>query len=140
MNWAHSTLFINHPKFLERLGQTMIDNGVKPEIEVFDAGMYYNSLYYLKKVLIAPPPYYQFVHGAPGGTTATVENLVYLKRAFCRMASNGRRSGSVAATYRSSWQRWRWAATSVSGWRTTCSMPRTVSQNRMRSLLHGPCA
>jgi len=79
MNWAHSTLFINHPKFLEKLGQTMIDNGVKPEIEVFDAGMFYNSLYYLKKGFIAPPPYYQFVLGAPGGTTATVENLVYLK-------------------------------------------------------------
>ncbi len=79
MNWAHSTLFINHPKFLEKLGQVMIENGVKPEIEVFDAGMFYNSEYYIKKGVIKAPAYYQFVLGAPGGTTATVENLVYLK-------------------------------------------------------------
>nr|MBP9643644.1 3-keto-5-aminohexanoate cleavage protein [Budvicia sp.] len=31
MNWAHSGLFINHPKFLEKLGQVMIDNDVRPE-------------------------------------------------------------------------------------------------------------
>lgn len=79
MNWGHSTLFVNHPKFLEKLGQTMIDNGVRPEIEIFDAGMFYNSLYYISKGLIKTPAYYQFVLGAPGGSTATVENLVYLK-------------------------------------------------------------
>lgn len=79
MNWAHSGLFINHPKFLEQLGQVMIDSGVKPEIEIFDAGMFYNSLYYIKKNLIKTPAYYQLVLGAAGGTAATVENLVYLK-------------------------------------------------------------
>ncbi len=79
MNWAHSGLFINHPKFLEKLGQTMIDNGIRPEIEIFDAGMFYNSLHYIKNGLIKTPAYYQFVLGAAGGTAATVENLVYLK-------------------------------------------------------------
>ncbi|MEN3930822.1 3-keto-5-aminohexanoate cleavage protein [Microvirga sp. W0021] len=79
MNWGHSTLFVNHPKFLEKLGTTMIENGVKPEIEIFDAGMYYNSEYYIKKGFLQAPAYYQFVLGAPGGSTATVENLVYLK-------------------------------------------------------------
>ena len=79
MNWMHNSLFINHPLFLEKLGQIMIDNGVKPEIEIFDAGMFYNSLHYIKKGLIKTPAYYQFVLGAAGGTAATVENLVYLK-------------------------------------------------------------
>lgn len=79
MNWGHNALFINHPKFLEELGQTMQDNGVKPEVEIFDAGMVYNSLYYLKKGVLKAPVHYQFVLGAPGGTTATVDNLVYLK-------------------------------------------------------------
>ena len=79
MNWAHSGLFINHPKFLEKLGQVMIDNNVRPEIEIFDAGMFYNSLYYIKKNLIKTPAYYQLVLGAAGGTAATVENLVYLR-------------------------------------------------------------
>jgi uncharacterized protein (DUF849 family) len=79
MNWMHSSLFINHPKFLEELGVTMQENGVKPEIEIFDAGMVYNSLYYLKKGILKAPLHYQFVLGAAGGTAATVENLVYLK-------------------------------------------------------------
>jgi uncharacterized protein (DUF849 family) len=79
MNWGHSTLFINSPKFLEELGTTMLEHDVKPEIEIFDAGMIYNSLYYLKKGILKAPIHYQFVLGAPGGSTATVENLVYLK-------------------------------------------------------------
>lgn len=79
MNWMHSTLFVNHPKFLEELGNTMQECGVKPEIEIFDAGMVYNSLYYKKKGVLQGPLHYQFVLGAAGGTAATVENLVYLK-------------------------------------------------------------
>jgi uncharacterized protein (DUF849 family) len=79
MNWGHSTLFLNPPKFLEELGTTMQEYNVKPEIEIFDAGMIYNSLYYLKKGILKAPIHYQFVLGAAGGSTATVENLVYLK-------------------------------------------------------------
>lgn len=79
MNWMHNSIFENHPKFLEELGLTMQEYGVKPEIEIFDAGMVYNSLYYLKKGILKAPLHYQFVLGAAGGTAATVENLVYLK-------------------------------------------------------------
>lgn len=79
MNWMHSGLFLNTPQFLEKLGQVMIENNVKPEVEVFDAGMIYNSLYYIKKGVLKAPVHYQFVLGAAGGTEATVENLVYLK-------------------------------------------------------------
>lgn len=79
MNWMHSSLFINHPKFLEELGLTMQEYGIKPEIEIFDAGMVYNSLYYLKKGILKAPVHYQFVLGAAGGMSGTVENLVYLK-------------------------------------------------------------
>jgi 3-keto-5-aminohexanoate cleavage enzyme len=79
MNWMNNSLFINHPKFLEQLGMTMQEAGVKPEIEIFDAGMIYNSLYYLKKGFLKAPLHYQLVLGAAGGSAATVENLVYLK-------------------------------------------------------------
>jgi uncharacterized protein (DUF849 family) len=79
MNWMHTALFINHPAFLEKLGAVMIENGVKPEIEVFDAGMYYNAAYYMKKGVIKTPGHFQFVLGAAGGIAATVENLVFLK-------------------------------------------------------------
>lgn len=79
MNWMHSSLFLNPPHFLEALGHTMQASGTKPEIEIFDAGMVYNSLHYLKKGVLKAPLHYQFVLGAAGGTAATVENLVYLK-------------------------------------------------------------
>lgn len=79
MNWAHSTVFENSPPFLEKLGKVMQENGVKPEIEIFDGGMVYNALYYLKKEVLTAPLHFQFVLGAPGGMDATVENLVFLK-------------------------------------------------------------
>jgi 3-keto-5-aminohexanoate cleavage enzyme len=79
MNWMNNSLFLNHPKFLEQLGITMQEVGVKPEIEIFDAGMIYNSLYYLKKGFLKAPLHYQLVLGAAGGSTATVQNLLYLR-------------------------------------------------------------
>jgi len=79
MNWAHSTVFENSPRFLEKLGMVMQENNIKPEIEIFDAGMVYNALYYLKKGVLKAPLHFQFVLGAPGGMTATVENLMFLK-------------------------------------------------------------
>lgn len=79
MNWAHSTVFENSPRFLEKLGLVMQENNIKPEIEIFDAGMVYNALYYLKKGILKAPLHFQFVLGAPGGMAATVENLMFLK-------------------------------------------------------------
>lgn len=79
MNWLHTSVFENSPKFLEKLGVVMQENNIKPEIEIFDAGMVYNALYYLKKGILKAPLHFQFVLGAAGGMDATVENLVFLK-------------------------------------------------------------
>ena len=78
MNWANNTIFENSPGFLEKSAASMAECGVKPEIEIFDAGMIYNSLYYLKKGLLQERPHFQFVLGAPGGMTAEVKNLLFL--------------------------------------------------------------
>ena len=79
MNWMHNSLFLNPPAFLEKLATVMNENGVKPEIEIFDGGMIYNAEYYLKKGFLKGPLHYQFVLGAAGGMAATVNNLVFLK-------------------------------------------------------------
>ena len=79
MNWMHNSLFLNPPAFLEKLATVMNENGVKPEIEIFDGGMIYNAQYYEKKGFLKAPLHYQFVLGAAGGMGATVENLVFLK-------------------------------------------------------------
>lgn len=79
MNWAHAAVFMNAPPFLEKLGKTMIANGIKPEIEVFDSGMLNNALYYIQKGVILTPPHFQFVLGAAGGADGRIESLMYLR-------------------------------------------------------------
>ena len=79
MNWQHRTVFENRPDFLEKLAQTQKEHNVKPELEIFDAGMLYNTLYLVEKGLLEPPLHYQFCLGVPGGTAATVENFMHMK-------------------------------------------------------------
>lgn len=79
LNWLHTSVFINSPPFLEALGKCAQENGVKPEIEIFDGGMVENSIYYLKKGILKESPFYQIVLGAAGGMSGTVENLVFLR-------------------------------------------------------------
>lgn len=79
MNWQHRTIFENHPRFLEKLGHALQESNVKPEIEIFDGGMIYNVLHYLKTGVLKAPCHFQLVLGAPGGLDNTVENLVFLK-------------------------------------------------------------
>ncbi|MEI8157130.1 MAG: 3-keto-5-aminohexanoate cleavage protein [Burkholderiales bacterium] len=78
MNWAHTTIFENSPRFLEKLANSMSECNVKPEFEIFDPGMIYNVLHYMKKGLITGRPHFQFVLGAPGGMTAEVKNMMFL--------------------------------------------------------------
>lgn len=79
MNWLNSSLFLNPPKFLEALGQTMQDCHVKPEIEAFDPGMIANAAYYLKKGVLKAPLHFQFCMGCANGIPGTVKNLVFMK-------------------------------------------------------------
>jgi uncharacterized protein (DUF849 family) len=69
---------MNGPAFLEILGKELQSAGVKPEIEIFDMGMLYNALYYLKKGILQEPAHFQICLGASGGMPATAENLLYM--------------------------------------------------------------
>ena len=79
MNWQYRTIFENHPRFLESLGRTTQAYNIKPEIEIFDAGMIYTAQHYIKTGVLAPPCHFQLILGAAGGVKATVEDLLYLK-------------------------------------------------------------
>ncbi len=79
MNWLHTTVFENSPKFLEKIGTLMQEVNVKPEIEAFDPGMIYNAGYYLKKGILKAPVHFQFCMGCAGGIAATTKNLVFMK-------------------------------------------------------------
>jgi len=78
-NWMPSAVFMNSPQFLEQLGDAYMKKGIKPEIEIFDAGMLNVTKYFVKKGHLPTPCHFQFCLGVGGGMPATVENLLYLK-------------------------------------------------------------
>lgn len=78
-NWMPTTVFMNTPQFLQKLGDVYIEKDIKPEIEIFDAGMLGITDYFVKKGHLLAPCHYQFCLGVLGGMPATVENLLYLK-------------------------------------------------------------
>ena len=78
-------VFINPPEWAETAAKRMKDNGVKPEIEIFDVGHIYQSLDLIQKGLIHDPPYFQLCMGVKWGIAASVENLIFMKN---RLPSN----------------------------------------------------
>jgi uncharacterized protein (DUF849 family) len=56
-------VYDNPPDFVTSLAQSMLDNAVKPEIEVFDLAMLYNAKALADQGLLAPHPHVQFVLG-----------------------------------------------------------------------------
>lgn len=78
-NWMPGGVFMNTPQFLQELGDVYMERGIKPEIEIFDAGMLGIANYFVKKGHLPTPCHFQFCLGVLGGMPATVENLLYLK-------------------------------------------------------------
>ena len=79
MNWQNRTILENHPRFLKTLGKEAQRLDIKPEIEIFDAGMIYTAEHYVKTGILKAPCHFQLILGAAGGVKATVEDLIMLK-------------------------------------------------------------
>lgn len=78
-NWMPSLVFVNSPQLLEELGDTFMEKGIKPEIEIFDAGMLGVTEYFVKQGhLPSGTMHYQLCLGVLGAMPATVDNLMYL--------------------------------------------------------------
>ncbi len=71
-------IYENSPPFIEFLAKVFQETGVKPEIEIFEAGMINNALFLLKKGYLTAPLHFNFVLGAPGSMPGSVRNLVFL--------------------------------------------------------------
>ena len=71
-------VFLNDPDTIEKIAAMIRDKKMKPEIEIFDAGMVDNAAALVRKGLLAPPVQFQFVLGVPGGLGASARNLTYL--------------------------------------------------------------
>ena len=79
LNWQNRTIFENHPRFLEKLGLFCQEQDIKPEIEIFDAGMVYTAIHYIKNGILKAPCHFQLVLGAAGGVSNDLNNLMYLR-------------------------------------------------------------
>jgi 3-keto-5-aminohexanoate cleavage enzyme len=69
VNFA-TQIYENPPDFVEGLARAMLENDVKPEVEVFDLAMLYNAASLVKKGLLKDPPHVQFVMGIPNAMPA----------------------------------------------------------------------
>ncbi|MGI5970664.1 MAG: 3-keto-5-aminohexanoate cleavage protein [Oscillospiraceae bacterium] len=78
-NWGPAGVFHNSPQFLRDIGKLYIEKGIKPEIEIFDAGMLRACKeYYLKGGYLTMPMHFQLCMGVLGGMGATPAELQYL--------------------------------------------------------------
>ncbi len=74
-----TSIYENPPDFVEGLAKSMLDNGIKPEIEVFDLAMLYNAANLVQKGLLKDPPHVQFVLGIPNALPARREVFDFLR-------------------------------------------------------------
>lgn len=68
-------VYENPPDFVRSLARTMLDNDVKPEIEIFDLAMLYNTADLVKDGLLKRPVHVQFVFGVKHALPARREIL-----------------------------------------------------------------
>ncbi len=71
-------IYENTPQLVEGLAQSMLDNNVKPEIEVFDAAMLYNAKNLADRGLLKRPCQVQFVMGIPNALPPRRKLLEFL--------------------------------------------------------------
>ena len=127
MNFAAGGDYVmaNTPEMLRAMARRIQELGVRPELEVFDTGQLVMVKDLIDDGLISDPVLIQLClgirYGAPDdpGTLLTLVNSLPAGRCSPR-------SASAACSCRT----WRWrfwpAATSASGWRTTCTWDRAI--------------
>ncbi len=87
-DFASSTkdfIFRNTFGDIEKLVQIMAENNTKSEFEVYDVGHLYNINFLMRRKVIKPPIWLQFVTGILGGIGANVEEVVHLKTTADRL-------------------------------------------------------
>ncbi len=73
-------VFVNSADWVEGAAERIRDEGVKPEIEVFDLGHIRQATYLIDKGLVDEPPWLQLCLGISWGIEATVESLLAMRQ------------------------------------------------------------
>jgi len=78
LGMTEDIIFPNTFKTMREFCAFFVENGTKPEFEIFDSGMVNNVAYLIEKGYVKSPVYMQFVMGVLGGITPSSENLLFL--------------------------------------------------------------
>lgn len=70
---------------IEKLMDIMKENDTKPEFELYDVGHIYNLQFLIRRDVIHPPVWLQFVTGILGGIGANVYEIVHMKQTADRL-------------------------------------------------------
>ncbi len=71
-------IYENPPQLVESLARTMLEHGIKPEIEVFDLAMLYNAKALVERGLLRAPVHVQWVLGIPNALPARRQVIEFL--------------------------------------------------------------
>jgi uncharacterized protein (DUF849 family) len=100
LEFTEDLIFPNTFKSMRIFSNIFNENGTKPELEVYDAGMVNNVAFMIERGLFKTPVYIQFVLGILGGMAATIENLVFLYESARRLIGEKNFVWSVCAAGR----------------------------------------
>ena len=70
-------IYENHPSLINDLAHSMLNNSIKPEVEIFDLAMLYNAIELVKSGLLIEPVHVQFVFGIKNALPAKKEILKF---------------------------------------------------------------
>lgn len=71
-------VFANPLPIVRAFAQAMAERGIKPEIEVFDAGMIESAAALVGEGLLSEPLHFNLVMGVPGAIPASAKSLLHL--------------------------------------------------------------
>lgn len=122
-------IYENPPEFVEGLAKTMLENDIKPEVEVFDLAMLYNAAGLVKKGLLKDPPHVQFVMGIPNAMPARRSIFDFLRSELAEVLP--RATWVAAGVGRHQWEVNQWCLETGGHCRTGLEDNLRVEPNRL---------
>jgi uncharacterized protein (DUF849 family) len=124
-----TNIYENAPDFIEGLAKTMLDNDIKPEVEVFDLAMLYNAANLVKKGLLKDPPHIQFVLGIPNAMPARRTIFDFLRKELAEVLP--RATWVAAGVARHQWEVNQWCMETGGHCRTGLEDNLKIEANRL---------
>ncbi len=96
-------IFANPLPLIRKLATKMKQKKIKPELEIFDAGMVETAYQLIEEKLVVPPLHFNIILGGPGWLAATEENLDFILK---KLPAGSTWSGSGIGRFQKSMMEW----------------------------------